>query len=137
MDEIRVLIVDDVPFMRQFLRHCVMNGFPSFHTDEAHNGTSAIEKLKGEPFDIILCDWEMPEVKGDEILKWIRTESAFKDMPFIMVTGNRDKEHIMKALQLGVSEYIIKPVTGDTLSKKMTAALKDNPKMQKILKAHG
>lgn len=124
MTDVSILIVDDVPFMRQFIKSCLKVSFPHCTTDEAGNGKSAQEKLENESFTIVLCDWEMPDLKGDALLEWLRNESDSKDIPFIMITGNSKKEHIMKALELGVTDYVIKPVNCDILARKITAALK-------------
>ncbi|MFZ5998298.1 MAG: response regulator [Nitrospirota bacterium] len=124
MKGLSILIVDDVPFMRQFIRGCLHMSFPDCRTDEAGTGTSAREKMEQGSFDIVLCDWELPDVKGHELLMWLRSESNTKSTPFIMVTGNNTKEHIVKARELGVTDYIIKPVNCSSLEKKIIAALK-------------
>lgn len=130
MKTFRVLIVDDVLFMRQFLTNCLKMTSPQFSVEEAGNGELAIERIKNGSFDLILCDWELPDVKGDDILRWLRTESNSRDIPFIMITGNSGKEFIVKALQLGVSDYIVKPVNCDTLTRKVVDLLrkKDAPR---------
>ncbi|MFO0753864.1 MAG: response regulator [Thermodesulfovibrionales bacterium] len=124
MRPINVLIVDDVPFMRQFIKSCLQMSFPEATAEEAGNGASARERLLGSPFDLVLCDWEMPTLKGDELLQWMRSEGTLRDVPFIMITGKREKEFIIKALELGVTDYVIKPVNCDTLAKKIISALK-------------
>lgn len=92
--------------------------------DEAGSGSSAREKLQQGSFDLVLCDWEMPDMKGDELLRWLRNDSGTRDIPFIMVTGNNTKEHIVKARELGVTDYILKPVNRLSLEKKINAALR-------------
>ncbi|MBZ0157518.1 MAG: response regulator [Alphaproteobacteria bacterium] len=124
MKTINVLIVDDVPFMRQFIKSCLQMSFPEINAEESSNGSSARERLQSIPFDLVLCDWEMPSLKGDELLQWMRSEEDTRDTPFIMITGKREKEFIIKALELGVTDYIIKPVNCDTLAKKIISALK-------------
>src|SRR5208282_2703579 len=75
--------------------------FPGCIIVEAASGKSAIEKMKSESFDIVLCDWHLPDINGCEILEWVRNESDAKDMPFMMITGDSDREHIAKAISLG------------------------------------
>ncbi|MCC6347326.1 MAG: response regulator [Nitrospirales bacterium] len=125
MRTIDVLIVDDVPFMRQFIKNCLRMSFPEINAEEAGNGSAAREMLQSSPFDLVLCDWEMPTLKGDELLQWMRSEGNLREVPFIMITGKREKEFIIKALELGVTDYIIKPVNCDTLVKKIVSALKN------------
>lgn len=130
MKEIKVLIVDDVSFMRQLIKSCLTMTSRQFVTQEVGSGKSAIESLEKEHFDIILCDWELPDIKGDEVLTWLRTESNFKKMPFIMITVNDSKEYIVQAHKLGVTDYMIKPVNCDTLARKVLDALKTSHNIQ-------
>ena len=73
------------------------------------NGRKAQQMLARERFDLILCDWEMPEMSGLELLTWCRTQDALKAVPFIMVTSRGDKENVVQAIQAGVSDFIGKP----------------------------
>jgi DNA-binding response OmpR family regulator len=102
--------------------------FPDCTCIEAVNGNAAIEKLRTRAFSIVLCDWELPDIKGDEILRWVREESQVKDLPFIMVTAHDEKENILKVIPLKVTDYVVKPLNCETLSQKIRAALK--PKQQ-------
>ena len=121
---LHILIVDDMPFMRSVIKNCVKINFPSSVCDDAADGKSALEKLRTKSFNIVLCDWELPDIKGDEILRWVREESAVKDLPFIMVTANNDKDGIMKVISLKVTDYAVKPLNCEILSQKIRIALK-------------
>jgi DNA-binding response OmpR family regulator len=123
---LNILIVDDMPFMRNFIRNCVKRSFQGCHCDDAANGKSAIAKLRTKAFSIVLCDWELPDIKGDEILRWVREESEIKDLPFIMVTANDEKESIMKVISLGVTDYVVKPLNCEILTEKIQAAFKSS-----------
>ena len=81
--------------------------------DEAANG--------GEPFKLIFCDWNMPEVPGIDVLKHVRNNEKTKDTAFIMVTAEREQHQIMEAIKYGVTDYIAKPFTQDTIAQKINA----------------
>ncbi|MCW8887875.1 MAG: response regulator [Gammaproteobacteria bacterium] len=117
MQKIKVLIVDDAAFTRDIMRKGLRAEFPSFTTEEAPDGLKAQKLLEKKPFDLILCDWEMPEMNGAELLTWIRNNDPIKDTPFIMVTSRGDKEHVVKAIELKVNNYIVKPFSNDKLGK--------------------
>lgn len=117
MQKIKVLIVDDASFTRDIMRKGLRAEFPSFTTEEAPDGLKAQKILEKKPFDLILCDWEMPEMNGAELLTWIRNNEPIKDTPFIMVTSRGDKEHVVKAIELKVNNYIVKPFSNDKLGK--------------------
>ena len=117
MQKIKVLIVDDASFTRDIMRKGLRAEFPSFTTEEAPDGLKAQKLLEKMPFDLILCDWEMPEMNGAELLTWIRNNEPIKDTPFIMVTSRGDKEHVVKAIELKVNNYIVKPFSNDKLGK--------------------
>ena len=106
-----------------FIKSCLQISFPDCIIVEAASGQSALEKIKDEPFDIVLCDWQLPDINGVEILEWVRVASDTKNMPFMMITGNSDREHITKAISMGVSGYVIKPIDCASLSKRIIAAL--------------
>ena len=97
LKELHILIVEDLTFMRSFIRTCVEINFPGCLCHEANTGAAAIDMLQTRPFSIVLCDWELPIRRGDEILQWIREESLSSGVPFIMVTAHNEAEHILKA----------------------------------------
>jgi len=117
VQKIKVLIVDDASFTREIMRKGIRSEFPAFTSEEAPDGLKAQKLLEQKPFDLILCDWEMPEMNGAELLTWLRNNDPIKDTPFIMVTSRGDKEHVVKAIELKVSNYIVKPFTNDKLGK--------------------
>lgn len=111
----KVLIVDDANFTRDLIRKAVRSRFPHFQMEEAANGKQAQGKLERGQYDLVLCDWEMPEMTGDELLTWIRQNEATRELPFIMITSRGDKENVVEAIKLGVSNYVAKPFTTDKL----------------------
>jgi len=113
-----VLIVDDFATMRRILKNILKQiGFTNI--SEADDGKSALNMLKKQKFDLVLCDWNMPEMPGIELLKQVRADDGLKDMPFVMVTAEAQKENILAAVQAGVSNYVVKPFTAETISEKL------------------
>jgi len=114
----RVLIVDDFATMRRILKNILKQiGFKNI--SEADNGKAALKELKNERFDLVLCDWNMPEMPGIELLNQVRSDEQLKGIPFVMVTAEAKKENILEAVKAGVSSYIVKPFTAETISEKL------------------
>lgn len=124
MSQLRFLVVDDATFIRDLLKKTLRNCFPGCMVIDVNSAPKAQAALKGQLFDVILCDWEMPEMTGEDFLRWIRSSDHYKDMPFIMVTSRGEKDFIIKAVQAGVSDYIGKPFTPETLQTRVTKVLK-------------
>lgn len=123
MSKVSVLVVDDALFIRDLIKKGLRSYFPGIHISEAVNGRKAQQMLGTQSFDLILCDWEMPEMSGLELLTWFRQQVEFKSIPFIMVTSRGDKDNVVQAIQAGVTDYIGKPFTQEQLTNKVTKAL--------------
>ncbi|MBA6130252.1 response regulator [Pseudomonas sp. CAH-1] len=123
MSKVNVLVVDDAPFIRDLVRKCLRSAFPGMAIDDAVNGRKAMAMLAKEAFDLVLCDWEMPEMSGLELLTWCRQQPALKHLQFIMVTSRGDKENVIQAIQAGVSDFVGKPFTNEQLLTKVKKAL--------------
>jgi len=89
---------------------------------EAEDGNQAIEILKAKPVDFIISDWEMPGMNGEEFLYEIRNSRKWKDVPFIMATIHGDRDHVITAIQNGVSNYVVKPFSAKELEEKVRRA---------------
>ncbi len=114
----KILIVDDFATMRKILRNILKQiGFNNI--SEADGGKSALKILKKENFDLILSDWNMPEMSGLELLNRIRSDNELKNMPFVMVTAEAQKDNILEAVKAGVNSYIVKPFTAETVIEKI------------------
>jgi two-component system chemotaxis response regulator CheY len=114
----RVLIVDDFRMMRKILRD-LLRQIGLVDVDEAADGASAIEKLIEGDFDLVVSDWEMGPVSGLELLRDLRAHPRFTSLPFIMITCHAAPEMIHAAKDAGVSNYIVKPFSADTLRQKI------------------
>jgi CheY-like chemotaxis protein len=125
MGQLRVLLVDDVVEMRKFIKNALERCFDDCHVDEASDGLDAKAHMQMLEYDLILCDWGIPGLTGEELLQWARSDQKHKDIPFIIITGYRDKDRLIRALELGVNSYIVKPISIDTLMQKIKAVNKD------------
>jgi DNA-binding response OmpR family regulator len=123
MSVIKVLVVDDASFVRDLVKRTIRNTFSNISLEEAVNGKKAQGMMSRVTFDLILCDWEMPEMTGMELLKWARENEAYKKVPFIMVTSRGDKSHVVEAVQEGASDYLGKPFSAEQLTTKIVKAL--------------
>ena len=121
--KIRILLVDDASFIRDLIKRTLRKYLPQCEITEAADGRKAQSILGRQPIDLILSDWEMPGLSGEELLQWVRVNEKLADVPFIMITSLGGKEHIMRAAQSGVSDYLGKPFTGEELLQKVQKAL--------------
>ncbi|MFJ1340910.1 response regulator [Pseudomonas caricapapayae] len=133
MSKVSVLVVDDAPFIRDLVKKCLRNYFPGIVIEDAVNGRKAQTLLSREAFDLVLCDWEMPEMSGLELLTWCRQQESMKTLPFIMVTSRGDKENVVQAIQAGVSDFVGKPFTNEQLLSKVKKALTKVGKLDTLL----
>jgi CheY-like chemotaxis protein len=133
MSKVSVLVVDDAPFIRDLVKKGLRNAFPGITLEDAVNGRKAQVLLTKEAFDLVLCDWEMPEMSGLELLTWCRQQESLKGMPFIMVTSRGDKENVIQAIQAGVSDFIGKPFTNEQLLTKVKKALHKVGKLEALM----
>ncbi|VVM87372.1 Chemotaxis response regulator protein-glutamate methylesterase [Pseudomonas fluorescens] len=133
MSKVSVLVVDDASFIRDLVKKCLRNYFPGIRIEDAVNGKKAQAILAREAFDLVLCDWEMPEMSGLELLTWCREQDNLKTMPFVMVTSRGDKENVVQAIQAGVSGYVSKPFTNEQLLTKVKQALNKVGKLDTLM----
>lgn len=116
--KMKVLIVDDFATMRRVIKNLMKSlGFENF--EEAEDGVKALKILKTTKIDLVITDWNMPNMTGLELLKEIRKESRLAHIPVLMVTAEQKREQIITAAKEGVNGYIVKPFTGETLSDKL------------------
>lgn len=119
MATLKALVVDDASFVRDLVKRTIRQRFPVIETTDAQNGRRAQSLMSRTTFDLVLCDWEMPEMSGLELLQWMRQQPHYEKVPFIMITSRGDKDHVVEAVKEGVSEYLGKPFSPEGLSKKI------------------
>jgi two-component system, chemotaxis family, chemotaxis protein CheY len=119
---LKFLVVDDFSTMRRIVKNLLQElGYAKI--EEADDGTTALPMLKSGDFDLLITDWNMPSMPGLELLKQVRADPKLARMPVLMVTAEAKREQIVEAAQAGVSGYIIKPFTAQTLSEKLAKIL--------------
>ncbi len=104
-----ILIIEDDNTVRSYLKRVIQKKF-SFNISEAENGSIGLEALKKVKPDIIFLDISMPIMSGLEFLEKIKHEPAYSNIPILVLTAHNDRETIQKILNLGVSDYILKPI---------------------------
>ena len=113
----RALIIDDSRFVRSYLRGLLQA--KGIDCVEAADGQAALNQLHiGEHFDLVLLDWNMPVMNGLETLQNIRAE-GFRDMKVLMVTTEAENDFIMRALEAGADEYLMKPFDHEAFDEKL------------------
>jgi two-component system, chemotaxis family, chemotaxis protein CheY len=123
----RILIVDDFEIVRIMLRNALAN---LGHTvvDEAEDGKIALQKIQaaefeGNPYTMVFCDWNMPNMTGIEVLETVRKNPVYAKLPIIMVTAEAEQKQVVQALRSGATDYIVKPIAPEILEKKVTKIL--------------
>ena len=117
--KLRILVVDDFSTMRRIVRNLLKElGFTN--VDEAEDGATALGKLRGGGFELVVSDWNMPNLDGLALLQSVRADAALKHLPFLMISAEAKKENIIAAAEAGASGYIVKPFTAATLNDKLT-----------------
>ncbi|XPV69255.1 MAG: response regulator [Halarcobacter sp.] len=121
----RILIVDDSSTMRRIIGNVVMQlGFSKEDFDEAEDGVKAWKQLEDKQYDIVLTDWNMPNMNGLDLVKKIRSEGNHRKIPIIMITTEGGKGEVITALKAGVNNYIVKPFNAQVLKEKLDGVLK-------------
>ena len=118
MADLKIMVVDDNKAMLR-LAEMVLKKLGFNNVVLISSALDALERLNEESFDVIFSDWIMPEMSGLEFLKEFRKIDKFKHTPFIMLTAKGDEKHVRDAIQVGVTNYIVKPFTAKILSKKI------------------
>lgn len=117
---IRILSVDDFSTMRRIVKN-ILRQLGYANVDEAENGAEALSALREKKYDLVISDWNMPVKTGIELLKDVRADPNLKDVPFLMVTAEAEKDNVIEAVKAGVNNYILKPFTAKVLEEKIDA----------------
>jgi two-component system chemotaxis response regulator CheY len=116
------MIADDMQMMRRLLKSSLMKaGFVDI--TEAINGEELLQKMNEINFDLIICDWDMPRMSGIDALRHIRKSDNHRNIPFVMVTAVADASQVKQAIEVGISDYIIKPIKPDVFVEKVKLIL--------------
>jgi two-component system chemotaxis response regulator CheY len=119
---IKVLVVDDFATMRKVIRNLLKQvGYENIV--EAEDGVNALRILKSQKIDLVVSDWNMPNMTGLDLLKAVRADEDLKQTPFLMVTAEALQDNVIAAVKAGVSNYIVKPFTAEVLNEKISKIL--------------
>lgn len=119
----KTLVIDDMMTMRKIITKMLKTlGFTNIQ--EADDGATAWPMIEeamksGQPFDFIVSDWNMPKMSGLDLLIKIRNTEEIKTTPFLMVTAEAEQSNVIKVVQAGVSNFVVKPFKPDTLKEKI------------------
>lgn len=116
--KMHILVVDDFSTMRRIVKN-ILKQLGYLNITEADDGTTALEVLRREKINFIISDWNMPQMSGLELLKAVRSSEEWKEIPFLMVTAEGQKDHVIEAVKHRVNNYIVKPFTPEVLSEKI------------------
>jgi CheY-like chemotaxis protein len=121
---IKVLVVDDEYYMRKVVRTLLMSiGVCTIY--EASDGPAGLEIIRTMAPDVVIVDWEMPGLDGAGFVRMVRSPETFPfpDVPIIMLTGHGERSRVIEAVQIGVNEFLLKPVSSKALQDRMVAVL--------------
>jgi len=122
-----VLVVDDMANMRRTVKNMLrFIGFEKI--TEAANGELALEKLRIRTYDLVVCDWNMPQMHGLDLLNMAKEEKCLHDAVFIMITAELNEANIVAAAENAVDGYMIKPFVAKQLEEKIKKIFKNRAK---------
>jgi two-component system chemotaxis response regulator CheY len=120
--DLKILVVDDFATMRKVIRNLLKQvGYEDIV--EAEDGVAAMRILKSQKVDMVISDWNMPNMTGLELLKAVRADADLTKIPFLMVTAEALQDNVVEAVKSGVSNYIVKPFTAEVLNEKIAKIL--------------
>ncbi len=131
MRDLSYLVVSNSQVIRNLVVNILKNAFGIKKIVQAGDGEKALKVLHSIPIDMIISDWNMPGMDGKELLAAMHQERALKKTPFIMITSNGEMKFILHAMELGVTDYVVKPFTPLDLEKKLRSAWAASAKRMK------
>ncbi|MBI4805480.1 MAG: response regulator [Desulfovibrio sp.] len=122
LGETALLVVDDTPIIRDALSG-ILEPLGLHMILQAGDGEEAWRMLESGKVDMVVADWLMPGINGLDLLRKMRRDERFENIPFIMITGVPDKQMVMEALRFKATDYMAKPIDGSVLKQKIIKAL--------------
>lgn len=119
----KILVVDDMVTMRRIVKN-ILKQLGFVNVEEAENGQEALQKLRADTYGFVVSDWNMPIMTGIDMLRAVRADEKLKTTPVLMVTAEAQQSNLIEAVQAGVSNYIVKPFTAETLQEKIEKIFK-------------
>ena len=122
LSDLKFLVVDDFSTMRRIVR-ALLKEMGCNNVDVAEDGAVAWQMLKVHRYDFVVCDINMPNMNGFDLLKAVKAQDNLKHIPVLMVTAEARKEDILLAAQSGAAGYVVKPFNRATLEDKVSKIL--------------
>ena len=126
-----VLVVDDQQPMRKTIAY-ILRQLGLKHIEFAEDGDEAWKLINNVQVDLALLDWNMPRLSGLSLLERIRQSESYAKLPVVMITAEANIEHVQAAMQAGVTDYVVKPFSPDTLLKKISSVCERCPSLLKL-----
>ncbi len=125
LEKLTVLVIEDTSPMRELLRS-VLEAIGVGNVYTASDGEQGLNILQNQSIDIVLVDWEMPNLSGVDFVRNVRRNSMISDrhLPIIMCSGYAARERILEARDAGITEYMIKPFRAEDIAKRLEAVIK-------------
>jgi len=117
----RMLVVDDNRVNRLLLTRALEQY--GHHVSNAENGRLAMEKLRSQPFDVILLDIDMPEMNGFEVLEELLKDDELRELPVVMTSASDELDRVVKCIEMGAEDYLVKPLNAVLLRARINASL--------------
>lgn len=116
--KLAVVVVDDQLTMRSLVRSSLQQ-IGVNDVREYGSGAEALDSLKKRPANVVISDYNMPQMTGMDVLKALRAEPQYKSTAFILLTGRADRELVVEAVKAGANNYLVKPFTAAVLKQKI------------------
>ncbi len=121
--QLKILIADDHFLIRQFVKRTLMDSGME-NVEMVNDGNEAVDAInvsieKKDLYDIVFLDWNMPVMAGIDVLAYIRAKPEYQNSAVVMFTAESEKQNIMKAIKMGATSYILKPIAPMELNKKI------------------
>lgn len=120
----KVLVVDDEAYMRKVVRTMLISiGIRTIY--EAADGPAGLELIRSVAPDVVILDWEMPGLDGAGFVRMVRSPEtfAYPNIPIIMLTGHGERSRVVEAMEIGVNEFLLKPVSSKALRDRLVSVL--------------
>jgi two-component system chemotaxis response regulator CheY len=119
---ISIIVIEDFPFMRRIIKNCLLElGFVNIH--EADDGSTGLDIINRKKAELIISDYDLPDMSGIELLRVVQSSEKTKDIPFLMVIKEAQADDIIHLLDSGKQDSIVKPFTADMLGQKIEMLL--------------
>lgn len=119
-----ILVIEDDSSTKMILKG-TLRKYGYLQVDECSDGGEAFNKIQEKKYDLIFCDWQIPTMTGIQLLKKIKQGDKTKEIPFVMITGESEKDSIVSAMKAGVNGYIVKPFAPISIKQKLDAIFEE------------